>query len=84
LCLVRAFETFVETVRVAIDGLVIVNRRPIAGRSTPSIVSENFAGSLHEAVEVLRRPPRAASSGTTPAWPEQGVAEPVWPLHTAI
>jgi hypothetical protein len=60
LCLVRAFEHFVETVYLVDSTLVAVNRRPIAGRSAPAVEIENFAGSFHDAVEVLRHPPRWA------------------------
>jgi hypothetical protein len=56
--LVRAFEHFVETVCMVDGGLVAVSRCPIAGRSPHPIATENFAGSLCDAVEFLRRPPR--------------------------
>jgi hypothetical protein len=79
LCLVRAFETFVETALIAADGLVVVNRRPIPGRTTPRVADEDFAGALVDAVEVLRRPPRAA-----PTWPAQEIWTPTWPRQAAI
>jgi hypothetical protein len=58
LCLVRAFEHFVETVYLVDSELVAVNRRPIAGRSVRAVEIENFAGSFQDAVAVLRHPPR--------------------------
>jgi len=61
--LVRAFEHFVETVCLADGGLVAVSRCPIAGRSPRSIATENFAGSLCDAVAFLRRPPRWETGG---------------------
>jgi hypothetical protein len=63
--LVRAFEHFVETICMIDDGLVAVNRNPIAGRSTRSIAIENFAGSFRDAVAFLQRPPRWEHEG----WP---------------
>lgn len=72
LCLVRAFEHFVETVWVVNDGLVAVNRRPIAGRSVRHIAVENYAGSLDAAVDLLRTPPRwdDVDTGAEPARPD--------------
>lgn len=58
LCLVRAYETYVETVVLEDDGLVAINRRPIVGRSSRTIAIEDFAGSLTEATTLLRQPPR--------------------------
>jgi hypothetical protein len=70
--LVRAFEHFVETVCLADGGLVAVSRCPIAGRSPRTIATENFAGSLRDAVEFLRRPPRweekHESNEENPCW----------------
>jgi hypothetical protein len=57
LCLVRAFEHFIEAICMVDGGLVAVNRSPIAGRSPRTIAIENFAGSFRDAVEFLRRPP---------------------------
>jgi hypothetical protein len=55
--LVRAFEHYVET--ICVDGdVVAVSRLPIAGRSARTIATANFAGSVDEAMEFLRRPPR--------------------------
>lgn len=65
LCLVRAFEHFVETICLIEGGLVAVNRSPIAGRSPRTIAIENVAGSFQDAVEFLQRPPRWEHGG----WP---------------
>ncbi len=54
--LVRAFEHYVET--VCVDGdIVAVSRQPITGRSSWTIATENFAGSIDDAMDFLRQPP---------------------------
>jgi hypothetical protein len=77
LCLVRAFEYYVETVCIVDGGLVAVSRCPIAGRSPHTIAAENFAGSFRDAIDVLRQPPHWETEETrTIAWPTPANPDP--------
>jgi hypothetical protein len=54
----RTHESYVEALWVIGEERAGMSRAPIPNRAAPAIVTVNFSGPLHEAIELLRRPAR--------------------------